>query len=74
MEAFGRVMLIVGLCLAVVGLVVVVLGRLGVTWRPLPGDIVIRRPGMVIAIPLVTMLILSVVLTLILNFIAWMRR
>jgi hypothetical protein len=73
-EALGRVVLIAGICLAAIGVGLLVMGRLGVTWRPLPGDLIIRRPGMVVAIPLVTMLLLSLVLTLLLNFIAWVRR
>ncbi|MCE5238971.1 DUF2905 family protein [bacterium] len=70
----GRVLLIAGLSLAVVGIGLIVLARLGVSWRPLPGDIMVRRPGLVIAVPLGTMLLLSLVLTLVLNFIAWLRR
>jgi len=63
-----------GLSLAVVGIGLIVLARLGVSWQPLPGDIMVRRPGLVIAVPLGTMLLLSFVLTLALNFIAWLRR
>ena len=74
MEAIGRWLLIAALVLAAVGLVLIVLGRLGIAWRPLPGDVLIRRPGWVISFPLATMLILSIIITLVLNFIAWLRR
>lgn len=74
MEAVGRGLLIAGLSLALVGLGLVLLSRLGFTWRPLPGDIIVRRPGLTIAFPLATMLLASLVLTLLLNFIAWLRR
>jgi len=73
-EAVGRGILIAGLSLALVGLGLVVLARMGVTWRPLPGDVIVRRPGLTVAFPLATMLIVSLVLTLVLNFIAWLRR
>ncbi len=74
METLGRGLLIFGLSIAFLGLIILALGRLGWTWRPLPGDIVIHKPGLVIAFPFMTMLILSLILTLILNFIALWRR
>ena len=74
MEAIGRGILIAAVVLAVLGLGLIVLGRLGIALRPLPGDVLIRRPGLVIYFPLVTMLVLSIILTLVLNFIAWLRR
>jgi hypothetical protein len=74
LEAVGRGLLIAGLSLALVGLGLVLLARLGLTWRPLPGDIIVSRPGLTIAFPLATMLVVSLVLTLLLNFIAWLRR
>lgn len=74
MEAIGRGILIAAIVLAVLGLGLIALGRMGISWRPLPGDVLIRRPGLVIYFPLVTMLVLSIILTLVLNFIAWLRR
>ncbi len=74
MEAAGRAVLIVGLGLALLGLGLMLAGRLGLTWRPLPGDLVVRRPGLVVSLPLATMILVSIVLTLILNFVAWLRR
>jgi len=41
-----------------------------VPWLHLPGDIVIDRPGLKIFIPIATMLIVSVVLSLL----AWLAR
>lgn len=67
-------MLIVGLGLALLGLGLMLAGRLGLTWRPLPGDLVVRRPGPVVSFPLATMLLFSIVLTLVLHFVAWLRR
>lgn len=59
LELLGRWALLVGLGLAVVGLGLILLGRTGFVWRPLPGDIVWRRPGVVVFLPLTTMLLLS---------------
>lgn len=46
-------------------------------WAPssgLPGDIVVRRPGMVVYLPIATMLLVSLILTIVLNVLAWLRR
>ena len=74
MEALGRAVLVVAGALLVLGLALVLMGRMGWHWRPLPGDIVIRRPGMVVYFPIVTMLIVSVVISLIMQLIAYLRR
>lgn len=59
--------------LVLIGIVVVVMGifliLFGISGRGLPGDILIRRNGVTIFIPIVTMILLSLILTLILNFV-----
>ena len=74
LEAVGRVLLVVGGLIVLAGLACLGLGRLGWHLRPLPGDIVIRRPGIVIYFPIVTMLILSILFTLIMRFISYLRH
>lgn len=74
LEAWGRIVLVVAGVLVVLGLALVLMGRLGWHWRPLPGDIVVRRPGMVFYFPIVTMLVLSVIVSLIIHLIAYLRR
>ncbi|MHB8997001.1 MAG: DUF2905 domain-containing protein [Armatimonadota bacterium] len=74
MESIGRVVLVVAIVLAVGGLLMILMGRMGWQWRPLPGDIVVRRPGVVIFFPIVTMLLLSLIITVILHLIAYFRR
>lgn len=51
--------------LFVVGAIVYLLGRAGGGF--LPGDIVVRRDNFTFVFPIVTMLVVSVVLTLLLN-------
>jgi hypothetical protein len=67
LEPVGRVLIIVGLITALVGVVMVFGDRIPFLGR-LPGDIVIRRENAVIIIPLGTMLVVSVVVSLVLTF------
>ncbi len=65
LEQLARLLLTAGLALIAVGAVVWLLGRLGA--GGLPGDIVIRRGGLTVYLPLATGLLLSIVLTVLLN-------
>ncbi len=72
MYPIGKLLLIVGIFLALVGLVLMFYDRIPFLGK-LPGDINIEKPGFQIHIPLMTSLLLSVVLTLILWLISWLR-
>lgn len=72
-EQIGRVIAVIGLLLVVVGGVIFLIGRFTPSGR-LPGDIVIERPGFTLYLPLATMILVSVVLSAILWFIAHLRR
>jgi len=63
MRDIGRLLLLAGAALIVIGLVVTLFGRLGV--GKLPGDIVIRRENFTFYFPIVTSILLSIVLSLI---------
>ena len=68
LEPLGRSLLIIGLVVAGIGLVLVLAPRIPLLGK-LPGDIVFQRDGVTVVIPLATMLIISLVLTIILNLI-----
>jgi hypothetical protein len=59
----GKLLVIVGLVIAGVGLLVMA----GIPIGRLPGDIVVRRGGGTLYFPVVTCIILSVLLTLLLS-------
>ena len=59
-----------GLLLVIVGAVLLVAQRLGL--GRLPGDVLVKRPGFTFYAPLATSIIVSLVLTLLLNL--WARR
>jgi formate hydrogenlyase subunit 3/multisubunit Na+/H+ antiporter MnhD subunit len=63
-RALGKILILVGLVLVVVGLLWMVGERFGL--GRLPGDIVIERDGWSLYIPLATSLVISVVLSLLL--------
>ena len=64
----GRMLILAGLGLAALGVLLVLAGRLPFLGR-LPGDIVVEGENWTVYVPLATMLLLSLVLTLVLNFI-----
>jgi len=64
----GRTLVVLGAALIAVGLLVQLFPGLG----RLPGDLRIERPGFRFYFPLTTCLLLSVVLTLVLQW--WSRR
>lgn len=65
MESLGRILVGVGLLLLTVGGLMLLLGRLGIP--SLPGDISFRRGNLHLFLPLGTSLLLSVILTIVLN-------
>jgi hypothetical protein len=65
LDSLGKMLLIGGLVIAALGLLMLLLSRLGL--GRLPGDIFIQRENVTFYFPLVTMLIISILLTVILN-------
>lgn len=65
MEQLGKVLLIGAGVLFVAGGVIYLLGRAGGGF--LPGDIVVRRGNFTLLFPVVTMIVVSVVATIVLN-------
>ena len=68
LEPIGRTLLIVGLVVAGVGVVLILAPRIPLLGK-LPGDISFQRDGVTVVIPLATMLLISVILTIVLNLI-----
>jgi hypothetical protein len=65
MGQIGRYLLLAGALIAAAGLLMIAAERFGL--GRLPGDIVWRRKNTTVYVPIVTSLVLSVVLTLLLN-------
>ena len=72
MRDLGRLLMILGVLLLVAGALAYWTPSLGWLGR-LPGDIRIERPGMRLYFPIASCVVVSVVLTLILNLIGRLR-
>jgi hypothetical protein len=67
----GRALVVFGAVILVVGVLLMLSGKIPFVGK-LPGDIVVRKGNFTLYAPLMTGLILSIVLTLVLNL--WARR
>jgi hypothetical protein len=68
----GKLLIVIGVGIAVMGLLIVLGGRLGL--GRLPGDIVVRGERTTIYFPIVTCLLLSLALTLVMWVIQAFRK
>jgi hypothetical protein len=69
----GRILLILGVSIAVVGLILVFAGRIPMLGR-LPGDVFIRRGNVSFFFPIVTCIVGSIVLTVVVNLLLLLFR
>lgn len=76
MEQTGKVMVFGGLALVALGSIVWLVGRAFPHFRPgrLPGDIVVERPGVSFYVPIVTMVVLSLAVSLVMWLIGLVRK
>ena len=67
MIEFGRIMVILGITLALIGAVILAAGRLFPWLGNLPGDFNFQGQNFKIYFPLATMLLISILVTILLN-------
>jgi hypothetical protein len=65
---FGRMLIIIGLVVLVLGVIVSLGEKLPIRFGRLPGDVVIRGKNSVFYFPVITCLLLSVIL----SFVLWL--
>ena len=70
---FRSVLVVAGAAVLFLGLLLVVADRVPLVGR-LPGDITLRGNGWTLYAPLATSIVLSVLLTVVLSLVAWVRR
>ena len=73
LSQFGRVLALVGAAMLFLGVLLVVADRVPLIGR-LPGDITVRGNGWTVYAPVATSIVLSVLLTVVLSLVAWVRR
>ena len=66
MEGIGRILMVFGGIVLLLGLAFTLAGRIPLLGR-LPGDIFIQRDNVTVFFPLATMIVLSILLTILLN-------
>lgn len=69
----GRLLLIAGGVIVLLGLALIVVGRIPFLGR-LPGDVNYRNGNFSVFIPVVSCLLLSILLTVIVNVVLWLTR
>jgi hypothetical protein len=74
MAEMGRLLLILGIALVVIGGIIMLIGRTGVPLGRLPGDILYRGKNTTFYFPLASSILISVVLSIILFLIGRMKR
>lgn len=74
MAELGKLLIILGIALAVAGLALTLLGRTHLPLGRLPGDIIYRGKNTTFYFPLATSIVLSLVLSIVLYLIGRFRR
>lgn len=74
MQDIGKALLGLGLLLALVGIVLIFAGRIGLPLGRLPGDMAYRGKHVQVFFPLGTSILLSIVLSLLFYLLSHLRR
>ena len=67
MEGLAKLLISMGLVIVLIGTVLFILSKIGLTGLKLPGDIYIKRENFTFYFPVVTCIILSIILSLVFN-------
>ncbi len=74
MIELGRLLLILGIALVVIGGIIMLLGRTGLPLGRLPGDFLYRGKNTTFYFPLASSILISIVLSVVLFLIGRMKR
>ncbi|MGD0791349.1 MAG: DUF2905 domain-containing protein [Terriglobales bacterium] len=74
MAEIGRMLVMLGVTLVVIGGIVMLLGRTGLPLGRLPGDVLYRGKNTTFYFPLASSILISVVLSIVLFLIGRMKR
>jgi len=69
----GKILVLFAVIIAIVGFLLIALGKIPFFGK-LPGDVVIRRGNSTFFFPIATSIIVSIVLTILINLFLWIFR
>ena len=70
MHGLGKMLMILGAAIFLAGIILTAATKMGITFGSLPGDVTYHRKNITVFAPFGTMIIVSLVLTLIMNVIS----
>jgi hypothetical protein len=73
-STIGKMIVLAGLAVVVLGLLLWIGSKIGLPFGSLPGDIRVNRPGFSFRFPLMTGIVLSIILTILVNLFFWFFR
>ncbi len=73
-SVIAKWLIIFGIALAVIGCALLFAGKIGIPFGKLPGDIQIQREKWGLFFPIVSCIVLSIVLTIIVNLLFWLFK
>lgn len=73
-SAFGKWLIVIGIICLILGIILLFIGRIPIPFGKLPGDIHVQKEKWSFHFPIVTCIVLSIFLTLLLNFLFWLFR
>ncbi|MEW6110727.1 MAG: DUF2905 domain-containing protein [Thermodesulfobacteriota bacterium] len=73
-STIGKMLVLVGLAVVALGLLLWLGGKLGLPFGSLPGDFRVDRPGFSFRFPLMTGIVLSIILTVLVNIFFWIFK
>ena len=71
-QQFGKYILITGIVISIIGGIIILLGKIGIS--RLPGDIEIEGKNWKIYFPVISCIVISIILTGILWVVRWLRK
>lgn len=74
LNSLGKWLVVAGMVISLAGVVIWLLGKLGVPFGSLPGDIHLERRGFSFNFPVVSCIIVSIVLTAVVNLLIRLFR
>ena len=70
----GKILIFLGLMLALIGVFIWIGGKIGIPFGKLPGDINIQKERYSVYFPVMTCVIVSILLIIFLNLLFWFLR